>query len=104
MIIRIFRVRARPGRAAELERVVRDRGVPTIARRDGLLSLFLGRPDDGDDHDLVLLSVWRDLDALRAFKGDAWREARLLPEEVELSESTSVSHVLAERVGGSEWS
>jgi hypothetical protein len=38
VIIRSFRVRARPGRAAELERVVRERGVPNIAWRDGLLS------------------------------------------------------------------
>jgi heme-degrading monooxygenase HmoA len=99
MVIRIFRVRARPGRATELERVVRERGVPNIARREGLVSLFLGRPDDGDDHDLVLLSVWRDLAAIRAFKGDAWREARLLPEELALSESASVWHVHAEPEG-----
>ncbi len=103
MILRIFRARARPGCASELERVVRERGVPNIARREGLLSLFLGRPDDGDDRDLVLVSVWRDVEALRAFKGDAWKEARLLPEEIELSESASVSHVVAELVGGRPW-
>ena len=78
---------------------MRERGVPNIARREGLLWLFLGRPDDGDDHALVVVSVWRDLDAIRAFKGDAWREARLLPEELELSESASVWHVQAESVG-----
>jgi heme-degrading monooxygenase HmoA len=99
LIIRIFRLRARRGRAADLERVVRERGVPNIARRDGLVSLFLGRPDDGDDHDLVLVSVWRDIEAIRAFKGEAWREARLLPEELELSESAFVWHVLGEPVG-----
>lgn len=104
MILRIFRVRARPGCASALERVVRERGVPNIARREGLLSLFVGRPDDGDDRDLVLVSVWRDEEALRAFKGDAWKEARLLPEEIELSESASVSHVVAELVGGRPWS
>ena len=63
------------------------------------MSLFLGRPDDGDEHDLVLMSVWRDLAAIRAFKGEAWQEARLLPEERELSESASVWHVHAESVG-----
>ena len=78
---------------------MRERGVPNIARREGLISLFLGRPGDGDDHDLVLVSVWQDLDAIRAFKGDAWRKARLLPEELELSESASVWHVLGESVG-----
>jgi heme-degrading monooxygenase HmoA len=104
VVIRIFRVRARPGRGPELERVVRERGVPNIAKREGLVSLFLGRPDDGDERDLVLISVWRDLAALRAFKGDAWREARLLPEEVELAESTSVTHVMADVVaGGAPW-
>ena len=104
MVIRIFRVRARPGCASELERVVRERGVPNITRREGLVSLLVGRPDDGDERDLMLVSVWRDLEALRAFKGDAWREARLLPEELGLSESASVSHVMAESIGGLPWS
>jgi hypothetical protein len=74
--------------------------VPNTPRREGLLTVWLGRPDDCDDHDLVLRSVWRDLEGLRAFKGDARREARLLPEEVELSESAAVSHVLVETVAG----
>ncbi len=71
-----------------------------IAKPADRPALFLGRPEDGDDHDLVLLSVWRDLGALRPFMGDAWREARLPPEEVELSQSASVSHVLVDTAVG----
>lgn len=100
MILRIFRVRARPGRVAELEQVVRARGVPNLTGRDGLVALFLGRPAGEDGDELVLLTVWRDLEALRAFKGDAWQDARLLPEEAELAESASVSHVLVDTVAG----
>jgi len=100
MILRIFRLRAHPGRGAALEHIVRTRGVPNIRGREGLVALLLGRPDEGDGDELVLVSLWRDLAAVRAFKGDAWREARLLPEEIELTAAASVSHVVVDTVAG----
>ena len=100
MILRIFRLQAHSGRGAALEHVVRTRGVPNISRRDGLVALLLGRPDKSDGDELVLVTLWRDLDAVRAFKGDAWREARLLPEELELTAAASVSHVVVDAVAG----
>ena len=100
MILRIFRLRAHPGRGAALAHIVRTRGVPNISGREGLVALLLGRPDESDGDELVLVSLWRDLDAVRAFKGDAWREARLLPEEIELTAVASVSHVVVDTVAG----
>ena len=100
MILRIFRVRAHPGHGVALEHVVRTRGVPNISGRQGLVTLLLGRPDQSDGDELVLVSLWRDLDALRAFKGDAWREPRLLAEEAALTAAASVDHVVVDTVAG----
>jgi heme-degrading monooxygenase HmoA len=100
MILRIFRARAHPGRGTALEHVIRTRGIPNISGREGLVALLLGRPDESQGDELVLISLWRDLDALRAFKGESWREARLLPEELELTAAAAVSHIIVDTVAG----
>ena len=36
--------------------------------------------------------LWRDLDSIKAFTGDTWREARIEPEERDLIASASIEH------------
>ena len=36
--------------------------------------------------------VWRDLDAMKAFVGEDWRDAHILPEEAALVRERSIHH------------
>ena len=56
MIIRVFRMRAKPGRDAELERHVREHAIPLIRHHRGLLSFWTGR--SGADFLAVSSGVW----------------------------------------------
>ena len=68
-ILRIFRARLTPGREPEWVRIV-DRAISEqLARGQGLLECFIARPDAEDEGEYVIVSVWRDKDAVRAFVG-----------------------------------
>lgn len=94
MIVRIFRARVRPGQQAAFEEKARALSVPLVRAQPGLLAFFPGRPL-GDGDEFVMVTVWRDLDALRGFVGDDWRQAVVPLEEVPFLWETSVQHYAA---------
>jgi len=82
VIIRVFRARIRPGHNAEFEALLREVSIPLVARQDGLLACYVGRPIGANGDEFTMVSVWRDLEALQAFTGDAW-ERPVIPDERE---------------------
>jgi transposase/quinol monooxygenase YgiN len=91
MIIRIFRGRLRPGKQAAFQRVYEDYGLPMMRAAPGCLSQRAGAPA-GRPNEFVIVSVWRDLDSLKAFAGETWQEAIILPGEAALLRDASVQH------------
>lgn len=91
MIVRVFTVRVQPDAADGYERLLREVAIPTLTTRDGLVSLHVGRPDGASPREFVVVSVWRDADAMHAFTGPD-RAPVVLGDEAELVESTSVRH------------
>ena len=65
MILRIFRVRVRQGRAAEFKRMVQEQSIPWLERSDGMLGYFPGEPLDDSSHEFVMVTLWRNVEALK---------------------------------------
>ena len=59
---------------------------------DGMVSVHFGTPTEHTPDEYVVVSVWRDLDALRGFAGDTWNEPKLSLTEAHLLEEATVHH------------
>ena len=84
MIIRVFRMRAKPGRDEELQRHLRQHAIPLVRHQRGLLSFWAGRRGD----EFIAVTVWRDAVALSAYE----QNPVLSEEDVPLVAETSVEH------------
>lgn len=95
MIIRVFRARLKPGRLAAFARVYEDYSRPMMRAAPGCLADRAGPPAGHRDEsvdEFVIVSVWRDLESLKAFAGESWQEAIILPGEAVLLNTASVRH------------
>jgi len=82
MIIRIFRARPKAGMADELAQLVEDVSVPFVDRQPGLLARYTGRGIGLTGDELVMISVWESLEALKNMTGDEW-ESAVIPDQRE---------------------
>jgi heme-degrading monooxygenase HmoA len=80
MIIRIFRARPQPGTADELARLAEEISIPFVDGQPGLMARYTGRGLGATGEELVMVSVWEDLDAMRNMTGDDW-ESPVIPDE-----------------------
>ena len=93
MVIRVFRATARSGMVAELAHLVETVSVPFVDSHPGLVARFAGRGIGASTGDVLMISVWESLDAMKATTGDDWEQAVIPdPREVERIETTSVEH------------
>lgn len=92
MIIRVFRARLKPGARPAYDRLCRTVSEPLMRAQEGCLAVSIGEPDPTKPDDFVFVSVWRDLDYLKAFVGEQWREVSILPGEADLLEVARVEH------------
>lgn len=92
-ILRVFQVRSKPGRAAELIAKFGDTSAKVVQGHPGNLGYFFGHGVGTDDDYVVFTSVWRDLDAVKVRFGETWQDSFLPPGYEELIEECSVRHV-----------
>lgn len=92
MIIRVFRTRLHPGKRKAFERLCRTVSIPIMRAQAGCLAVSLGESTAREPDELVVVSVWRDLEDLKAFAGERWREATILPGEADLLVVARVEH------------
>jgi len=92
MIIRVFAARLKPGMRAAYERLCREKSAPVMRAQPGFLAYRIAdaRPDRPDD--FIFVSVWQDLESLRAFVGEEWQRAIIIPGEADLLAEVSVRH------------
>lgn len=91
MIIRVFRARLKSGAYDAFARITDETTLPVMRVQPGLLTVRAGGP--GGTRDVfAILSVWKDLESLKAYTGDNWEEALVLPGEADLVIETSVQH------------
>lgn len=92
VITRVFRGTVRPGRHAEFERLLREEGVPRFERTPGCLSVHVGTPTEASPDEYMVVTVWRDLDALKAFAGEQWSDPKLSLREAHVLADATVHH------------
>ena len=92
MIIRFFRATTHEGKSDEFRSLFLETILPLIRSQEGIVSATVGLPHDGSPNEFSMIMVWRDLDAVRAFAGEEWDRAVVLPEEAHLLRETHVHH------------
>ena len=92
MIIRFFRATTHDGKSDEFRSLFLETILPLIRSQEGLVSASVGLPHDESPNDFSMVMIWRDMEAVRAFAGDDWDRAVVLPEEAHLLKETHVHH------------
>ena len=90
-IVRVFHARAKEGAVEALAQRARDEVVPEIAAVPGVVAFHAGLPH-GDSRDFVMVTVFEDLDAVRAFAGDDYETPVLYGDTPDLIEEMSLHH------------
>ena len=92
MIIRVFRPTIHPGKEREFESFLLETAVPLVSRQSGLVAQHVGKPRDPSSTEYVFVTVWEDVESIRAFAGERWQEAVIAPEEEHLLKDTWIGH------------
>ncbi len=92
-ILRIFEVRAMPGKAALLKQKLSGASVAVVDGKPGNLGYFFGTNLSSDENDLVFISVWRDLESIKSRFGEQWQESFLPEGYEEIIDGCSIRHV-----------
>jgi quinol monooxygenase YgiN len=93
-IARVFRATAAPGCRDELLRRFRSSSAALVNSKAGRLGYRILEPVDASSPEVVFESIWRDLDAVKAAFGDAWRQSYLPEGYSALMTAYSVDHFL----------
>jgi heme-degrading monooxygenase HmoA len=57
-----------------------------------VIAQHVGKPRDSSSTEFVYVSVWEDVESIRAFAGERWQEAVIAPEEEHLLKDTWIGH------------
>jgi heme-degrading monooxygenase HmoA len=91
VVIRVFRPTIHPGKD-EFEAFLRETAVPLVSSQSGLLAQHVGRPREPSSTEYLHVTVWDDVESIRAFAGEAWQEAVITPDEEHLLKATWIGH------------
>ena len=61
--------------------------------KPGNLGYFFGKNLSSDDHDLVFISIWQNLEAIKSLFGEDWEKAFLPDGYDEIIEHCSIRHI-----------
>ena len=94
MIVRIFRAKIRDNQVAEFKRMVQEQSIPWLESAEGMLGYFPGEPFADNKQEFVMITLWRDLESLRAFAGAQWDNPVVTQDEEPLVEEMFAEHYL----------
>jgi len=92
MIIRVFRATVHDGKQDEFEAFFVNKALPFLQAQPGMLEARIGRPLPSSPNEFLMITMWRDLNALEDFAGAHWWEAVIDPDEAHLLKDTVVHH------------
>jgi heme-degrading monooxygenase HmoA len=81
MIIRVFRPTIHPGKEREFDAFLRDTAVPLVSQQSALVAQHVVKPRDPSSTEYVYVTVWEDVESIRAFAGERWQQAVITPDE-----------------------
>jgi quinol monooxygenase YgiN len=93
-IARVFRATAAAGCRDELLRRFQSSSAALVNSKAGCLGYRILEPVDASAAEVVFESIWRDLDAVKAAFGEAWRQSYLPEGYAALMTAYSVHHFL----------
>ena len=91
-LLRIFEVRARPGCASRLLENFDTTSAGVVRGKPGNQGYYFGRCVQGGEDTVMFVSVWDDLDAVKAHFGDDWQNSHMPAGYEDLIEECSVRH------------
>ena len=92
MIIRVFTARIREGRVSDFKRMVQEQSVPWLKGSDGMLGYFPGEPLSESSREFVMVTLWRDVEALKKFAGEQWETPVVTEDEAPIVEEMFARH------------
>jgi len=92
-ILRVFEVRAKPGKAELLKQKLAATSVAVVDGKSGNLGYLFGENLSSDGNDLVFISVWQDLESIKSRFGEEWQASFLPDGYEEIIESCSIRHI-----------
>ena len=92
MIMRVFQVVVQDGKREQFEDFFRNTALPLVQEQPGLVSVTAGAPRPETPDEFCMVMVWKDLEAMKAFVGEDWQSAHILPEEAEMVRDRSIHH------------
>ncbi len=91
-LLRVFEVRAKPGCADRLLEKFATTSADVVRGKPGNLGYYFGRCVQGGDDVVVFVSVWTDLNAVKARFGLDWQSSFLPAGYADLIDDCSVRH------------
>ncbi|MEM9104277.1 MAG: antibiotic biosynthesis monooxygenase [Pseudomonadota bacterium] len=98
-VLRVFEVKCRTGCSDQLLRSFASTSAKVVRNEPGTRGYFFGKCIQGGKDTLMFVSVWQDLDAVKARFGDDWQTSYLPEGYEDLIDTCSVRHFDA----GSGW-
>ncbi|MFF7636201.1 antibiotic biosynthesis monooxygenase family protein [Kitasatospora sp. NPDC008050] len=94
MIVRIWEARVAPKLVTEFCAVIQSEMLPQLAGLDGCLGGELLRSLPGGPHRVLVVTRWRDEEALRGYAGPAWAKRPVWSDEQQtyLEQPPEVAH------------
>jgi len=92
MIMRIFRVSIHEGKESEFRDFFLNTALPLVKSQPGIVSVTPGLPRPETPGEFCMVMVWKDVESIRAFAGEDWRQPHILPEEAGLIRERHLSH------------
>ena len=90
MIVRVFRAIIKEGKQADFEKFVREVAAPEVWRQQGVVAQYSGKPFGSNSNEFVFVSLWTDLEHLKAYAGEDWEKPVTEPGEEDLLQETFV--------------
>ncbi len=81
MVVRLWRGRVPWEKADAYARFLAERAVPDYRSVPGNLGVYVLRRELGEAVEFSTLTLWRDLEAVRAFAGEDYARAKYYPED-----------------------
>ena len=94
MIVRIFRAKIRENQVTEFKRMVQEQSIPWLESSEGMLGYFSGEPFGDNEQEFVMITLWRDLESLKAFAGPDWDNPVVTEDEKPLVGEKFAEHYL----------
>ena len=95
-VLRVFDVRAKPGQVSALREKLASTSIDVVRGEPGNVGHYFGRLHSAAGDELVFISIWSSLEAVKARFGDSWEKSFLPPGYEALIEDCSIRHYVVE--------